>query len=263
VRSYELTERGKILIAVIIAVVLLVLALVLAVKTYAKQDSMPPGNLDSAASDFPSSPPVEDPTEPPTMIPIEIPPKTSDNPPPNGNGGGSSPPETSLPIASSDPEDELQTNGQDEDDLPDNGLNPGNPPIGTVENNPPGIQDVNDPLDVQETNAPPNTGPTGGNPSEGTLSFLFSPAYQSELDTDTASLLGAFLNSPNNTRNSTIAVMTSKLSDNDSAALMAAVVQAFNVHGIPAQRIRHIENSSGTAPETFEVSLYFIPASGK
>ena len=260
-RSYELTERGKIAIAVLVALILLALALILAVKTFAKQDSDSPDNQNPAAFETSSSPygdisaetppetppgtppdepaetPPETPPGTPPDIPTETPPgtlqTTANSPPPNG--GDFTPPEVTLPTVSSDSGEDSSPNETDEIETP-------------------GGQDNTEPLDAR---------PTWGNPSEGTLSFLFSPGYQSELDSDTASLLGVLLNSQNNTRNSMIAVATSRLSDSASSTLMAAIVRAFGVYGISEQRILHIENSTGVAAETFEVSLYFIPSSGK
>ena len=230
--SYELTERGKIVIAVFVALILLALALVLAVKTFTRQDSVSPDNQSSALFGTPSSQ-LETPTDKPAVTPPETLQTTANSPPPDG--GDITPPEVSLPTASSD-------------------LGENAPPNGTGGNEPPGG------LDNTE---PPSSGPTGGAPAEGTLSFLFSPDYQSELDADTASLIGVLLNSPNNTRNSTIAVATPRLSDSASTTLMAAVVRAFDFYGVSEQRIAHIENSTRAAGKTFEVSFYFIPSSGK
>ena len=234
-RNYELTERGKIAIAVIIAVILLALAVALTVKAFAKQEPQPNGNQSSAESDQSNFPPVEPSTEipvgtpdkPPEGTPDETPPTTAESPPPSG--GGFNP---------TDPPDETP---------PTNGT----------------IPDGNDEPDGPENADPPESGPTGGNPSEGTLSFLFSPYYQDELDSETASLLEVLLKSPNNTRNSSIAVATSRLSDDASSVLMSAVKSAFRAHGIPEQRILHIENSTGLSGETIEVSFFFIPAGEK
>ena len=239
-RNYELTERGKIAVAVLIAVILLALAVALTVKAFAKQESQPVGNQSSAEYDPANSPPAEQPNgspvgtpdkppegtpdKPPEGTPDETPPTTTDSPPPSG--GGFNPP---------DEPSQTDNNEPDGSDLPDG----------------------------QEKTNPPISGPSGGTPSEGTLSFLFSPDYQDELDPLTASMLGELLKSRYNTRNSSIAVATPRLSNKDSSTLMAAVKSAFGAHGVSDQRIMHIENSTGVAGETFEVSFYFIPSAGK
>ena len=213
VRSYELTERGKIVIAVIIVLFLIALSAVLMVKAIANQSSAPPDNQDPSASWTP----------PPS--PVETQPVVTDSPPPNG--GGFNPPDTPSPT---------DDGGGGESAPPGNGRDPTKPPV---------------------------FGPTGGNPSEGTLSFLFSPDFQEELDDETASLLDALLKSPENTLNSTIAVETLILSENYAEMLMTAVTGAFAAYGVPRHRIAHVLRLSATEDETFEVDLYFIPASEK
>ena len=240
-REYELTERGKIIIAVLIAVILLALAAVLTVKAFGNQAPRISGNQDSSISKPVSSPPdgmssespIETPegtpsgtsTETPFETPTDFPPTTSNSPPPHG--GDFNQPDDAQPPANSNEEEE------------------------------------SDPPGGQTYAPPPPSGPTGGNPSEGTLSFLFSPNYQDELDTETKSLLKVLLDSPSNTLNSIIAVETSTLPDDYAQTLMSAVATALAEYGVPEQRAAHVLNPSGAVGETFEVSFYFIPAGGK
>ena len=103
--GYELTDRGKIAIAVIVAVLLLLVpSVILVYKTVAAEPVQPPGIQGSEASGASgASPPF---TIEPTPREIE------DSPPPNG--GGFNPPEVSAPngAVTSTGDDEL-----DEDDL--------------------------------------------------------------------------------------------------------------------------------------------------
>ena len=256
--DYELTDRGKIVVAVLIAVILLALAVALTVKAFANQEPQSAnGTPSSTASDPVNSPPVEPPT---TGISIEEPgepPEGTPGKPPEGTPD--KPPEGTPDKPPGETPDETPPTTTNSPPPSGGGFNPPAVPSPTASSSP----DVSDPPDGHDLIDPPISGPTGGTPSEGTLSFLFSPAYQDELDSATASLLGDLLRSPNNTRNSSIAVATPRLSHNDSTTLMAAVSSAFSVYGITEQRILHIENSTGTAGETFEVSFYFIPSAGK
>ena len=116
----------------------------------------------------------------------------------------------------------------------------------------------------QNGNGPPTTalfGPTGGNPSGGTLSFLFSPDLQNELDAETWSLLDVFLGSTRNTSDSIIAVETPELPEEYSDILESAVYSALNARGIPAQRIEYFTDHDVPMSETFEVNLSYIATS--
>ena len=82
--SYELTERGKIIIAVVLVLLLFVLpAVFLAFRAWSRP-AEPPDGLDSDASGG----------KPPTVVET-IPPQISESPPPTG--GGFSPPDISMP----------------------------------------------------------------------------------------------------------------------------------------------------------------------
>jgi len=255
VRGYELTERGKIVIAGLIVLVLLLLSAILMLKAFANRSVTPPINQDPEASVALSPSNVEPPTE------------TSNSPPPNG--GGFALPDDSPPVVSSP--DVTSPVASPTDTTPPAVTTPttpiATPPISSAPIATPPINSA-DPgggavENGQETVSPPSTGPIGGNPSEGTLSFLFSADSQNELDADTISLLNDFLNSPKNTRGSMIAVETSSLSDNDAQKVISAISGAFAVYGIPENRLAHISIPSGAVGDTIKVDLYFIPASAK
>ena len=99
--EYELTERGKILIAVVLVVLLLVMpSAFLIIKTMAAHPSQPMENPGMESTETP----------PPGLQ--EQPPVISESPPPDGGGfsppdnsGGSSPPDDFPPIEVSDPTD--------------------------------------------------------------------------------------------------------------------------------------------------------------
>jgi hypothetical protein len=83
--GYELTERGKIVIAVVLVLLfLLVPSAIMLYNAMASQAPQPPTNQESGASG--TSPPVSNVTPPPTI---------SESPPPNG--GGFNPPGLSPP----------------------------------------------------------------------------------------------------------------------------------------------------------------------
>jgi len=106
--SYELTDRGKIIITVVLVVLLLFLpAAILLYTAMTSQPSLPPENSDSQASFTPPPAPSETPNPP-----------TTESPPPNG--GGFNPPEVSPP------------NGQDTNRPPGSGQNSVNPTEGTL-----------------------------------------------------------------------------------------------------------------------------------
>ena len=94
--SYELTERGKIVIAIILVVLILVLpAMILAYKAWA-QPAQPPDNNDSGGSGafLPA------PADTPSLI-------TAESPPPNG--GGFNPPDIFSPVDDGNPGGESLT----------------------------------------------------------------------------------------------------------------------------------------------------------
>jgi len=109
-QSYELTERGKIVIAVVLVVLFFVIpAAILAYNARASQ---------------PAAPPVEQGSDPSGVPPAHIsipPPIISESPPPNG--GGFNPPDISPPNG---------TGGQEPARPPDFGPTGGNPSEGTL-----------------------------------------------------------------------------------------------------------------------------------
>ena len=307
-RGYELTDRGKIVIAGLVVLLLLVLSVVLMVKAIANQTLPAPDNHDSASYVTPSPKPTG------------IYPEITDSPPPNGgdftqqdttpsnggdstqqgvttpsnggdstqqgattpsNGGDSTQQGATTPSNGGDSTQQGATtpsNGGDSTQqgatTPSNGgdstqqgattpnSNADNPPstsLPTASDNP-GALDL---PDGQNNSQNSGNGVASSTLSGGTLSFLFSPDNQKELDTDTIFKLEELLKSPDNSRNSTIAVETVELSNSSKDTLMSAVTIALADFGVPEERIAYVLRRSGVAGEIFEVKLYFIPASEK
>ena len=263
-QGYKLTERGKIVIAVMIVMVLLVLSAILTGKAIINQASTNPSGQDPGASGslFPystdmlsatsySPPPVATQSESSTPDTTQPESSTSDTTQPESSTPDTTQPESSAPDTTQ-PESSAPGTTQPETALP--GISPPTSDSG---------QRSEESSSESEHSIPPRAGPTGGNPFEGTLSFSFFPDNQTELDADTTALLFDLLNSPKNTRNSIITVETSMMSETDIDKLMTALISAFTAYGVSEQRITHNQRQSGTTSEAYEVNLYFIPVNEK
>ena len=234
VRGYQLTERGKILIAVILALLIFVLpSAILAFKALASQPPPPSVDRDSETS---GSPPPSTSETPPNG--------TAESPPPNG--GGFNPPEGSgEPDGDNEPGDYNRQDGGDDpgdsDDLNGNG--------GSA---------VSAPPDEHEPESPPQSGPIGSNPTAGSLTFSFSPSSQDALDDETVALLREFLASANNTDGSRIAIEIPRLSAEAADKVISATVNAFAAQGVPTQRLEFIAGQRVPAGSSFTVRLSYI-----
>ena len=140
---------------------------------------------------------------------------------------------------------------------------------GTSASSPPDVSQGASPNTTPPTNGAYTGEPTTPTPSpdstqsrvdavEGKLSFQFSTDTQSSLDTDTASLLGTFLRSPKNTRDSYIIVEMPQLQAEEAERLVAAVVTAFAGQGVSEQRLAFSMNSSEKPAGAFEVNIYYV-----
>ena len=276
-RGYELTDRGKIVIAGLVVLLLLVLSVVLMVKAIANQAPPVPDNQEATSYGTPS------------LKPTDILPEITDSPPPFGgdftqqgvtptNGGDATPPDATSPNSSNPTTPGATTpNGGDATTPGATSPNSSNPtPPGATSPNGNSSDPPNTPVPTASETSGTITLPNGqdnslnhgevaanGNTSNGSLSFSFSPNNQERLDTGTISELAEFLKSPDNTKNSTIAVETQELSGSSRDKLMAAVTIALAEYGVPKERVAYVLRRSGVARETFEVMMYFIPASEK
>ena len=207
-RGYELTDRGKVIIAVLLVILIFVIpATILAVRAWAI-----------------STPPPEDPRQSAEPLPLpadDTPPEISNGPLPNGSGFN--------PLDPSD-QDPPQ-NCDDESDLSD-------PP-----------QDL--------PSSQPEYGQAELNLAEGTMIFVFAPDVHDSLDDTTVSMLGEFLTSPKNTHKTKVAVEMPNLSEEDTAALISALADAFAQHGVTQEKLVYLKHQTEPSERSFEVILSY------
>ena len=225
-KSYELTERGKIIIAVALVIILLVISTILAIKAWAG-----------------TAPPPDDP--PVTAVPL---PATPDDdlpeiPEPLPDGSGSDPLEHE-----DDPTDDPAD--YDEDD-------PAEDPAGEpIEQDPP--QGDNGEAGSSDTpGEQPEFGPVSLDISKGTMVFIFSPALQENLDPETTTMLGEFITSPKNKTETQILVEMPSLSQADTITVISAVTKAFAQHEVTRKDLVFITLPTETKGGPFEVMLSF------
>lgn len=221
--NYELTERGKIVIAVILVFLFLIIPSAILLYTATQnQPSLPADSQGAGASGNNSPPPV---TSPPPVVAHSPPvaahspsPATVENPPPSS--GGFSDFDVSPPGDGSGRE----------------GHYPEHVPV---------------------------VGPIGGNPSEGTLSFLFSTELQYAMDAKTLNMLDEFLHSSKNTGGNLIAVELPRLPGDAAEGIVSMVGSAFCDRGIYEQRLVYIPYPVSSEGGIFVIHLSYIPRSMK
>ena len=240
---YELTERGKIVLAVLL--VLLLLLVPSAILLCTAIASQPPAE-DSGFETSEGTPPTQA-SKPPLVI-TQSPPQ---------NGGGFSPPDVSSP-------DSGATTSPDASP-PDSGATtpPDVSPPDSGATTPPDVSPPGSGGNIKEpeTSKPPKFGPTGGNPSKGTLSFLYSPHFQNAIDSKTSSMLDKFISSSK--KNNSILIEMPTLSGEDAENVIIAVTSAFTSRGISEQRLEFIDKKAEVVDGAFEIHLSFIPYGGK
>ena len=215
--SYELTERGKIFVAVVLVLLLLLvpsaILLCTAVARQPARNNEPQGAIPSG------SPPQSSVVTPTPELPA--------SPLPSGSG---------LDTPNVEPNDDEIDGNDDINDDEDAGAEGAQDPIITCIPDQDGVTRV-----------------------ECVLSFMFSPDMQDSLDDATLVNLRGFVNSPDNTDDSSIAIEIPKLSEADAQKLLKALDSAFADLGISEQRLVYISDKTVTAQGTFEVNLSFIP----
>lgn len=213
--SYELTERGKIIIAVILVLLLLVIpAVILAVNAWS------------------NTPPAEDP--PSSAVPgPEEPPEISNGPLPNEGSGFN-------------PLDPPQSDGGEQGSFDPPPEPPVEPPDAPPEE-PPDDDIKRDPATI--------------NRSAGTMTFMFSPDLHKALDTDTISMLGDFVTSPQNTGDKQILVEMPSLSEDDTTTLITAVTDAFKAHGVSTDTLAFMTYQPVAGEQSYEIRLSFFTES--
>ena len=239
-RGYKLTERGKILVALIIVMLLLLTSAILLLRALARSS---PNHLPEEDSDASRPPPVSagDDTSPVTTE--STPPLGGDFVPPTGTPPPDSPSiKDPLTVAPSEITPQVDASHDS-----------------------PYVTPTPDSVTVGEPSVSPLPTPTASesDPTNGVLSFVFSPQTQTALDDVTGSMLKSFLSSSSNTRNNTIVVETPVLSKSDAETLMSVVGSSFSALGVSTLRLMHVPRSYLPPGEVFEVTLYYIPDTGK
>ena len=283
-RGYKLTERGKILVALIIVFIMLLTSAILALRALAASKTdrrssgnetdafQPPtaatsgisthdatGTTPPAGGDFVSqngttpATGAQSPENSPTAAPATSTPQPAQTPsespslePLTTDTTGNSD-SIGTPDTTNNHNTTVNVDGADDNNISDKTNNANNPDLGGA----------------NELPSSQKPGISGGNPLNGTLSFFFSPSVQVRLDSETESMLESFLNSSSNTLNNMIIVETPRLSDKDSEILMDAVKNAFAPLGISTLRLSHTPRSYLNGGSVFEVNLYYTPGVGK
>jgi len=226
VKSYELTERGKIIIAVILVILLLVPSTILAIK--ARAGTAPP----------PDDPPV-------TAVPLPATPDDDlpENPEPLPDGSGSDPLEHE-----DDPTDDPADDVVD-DPTDDPAGQPTDQDLPQGDNGEAGSSDT--PGEQQEF------GPVSLDVSKGTMVFIFSPDLQDTLDPETTAMLGEFITSPKNKADSRILVEMPGLSQEDTTTVVSAVTMAFTRYDVARKDLVFITLPTEAKGGSFEIMMSF------
>jgi len=223
VKSYELTERGKIIIAVILVILLLVLpSTILAIKAWAA-----------------TAPPPDDP--PVTAVPL---PATPDDdlpeiPEPLPDGSGSDPLE----------HEDGPTDAPADDEADD--------PAGEPVNQDPPQSDDGEAGSYGPPDEQQEFGPVSLDISKGTMVFIFSPALHDTLDSETTAMLGEFITSPKNKSDTQILVEMPALSEEETTTVVSAVTKAFALYDVARKDLVFKTLQTKANEEPFEVMLSF------
>jgi len=108
---------------------------------------------------------------------------------------------------------------------------------------------------------PPEIGPISINLNAGTMEFMFAPELQDALDEDTFVMLGEFITSPRNTRDSKILIEVPYLPANQNTAITSAITDAFTQYGISRRTLSFESYQSESTGESFGIMLSFIETS--
>ena len=235
-KSYELTERGKIVVAVIIVLLLLTLSGILMIKAGANRALR--NSLEKPLTTAQSPPATE--TDHPTK----------DSPPPNG--GGFNPPDITDPSHGANTEDPNDPNMID--DLTDNGSEFGEEDL---------QENVNGLNEIKNGHEEPNSDLTGAKISSGVFTFSLSPDNQYELDNETKLMLEKFMGLRDDAPRSKIAVETSITSDAGLSKLLSVIKLALAEYGISEKQIVHIMLPITALEDRIEVKMYYVTSSNK
>jgi len=219
--GYEFTERGKVIVVVLVIALLVIPAAVITFRVWNSQPLNPDDPGDHISQPTPG---VSHPDEQEPDDNIDDP----DYPPGEGSGEqGSFDPPVEPP---------------DEPDEPDDEGDQGH---------------LGQPTEPE----PPEIGPIDINLNAGTMAFMFAPELQDALDDDTFKMLGDFITSPRNTRNSVILVELPSLAPGEVTALTSVITDAFSQYGISRRDLTFETYQTDSTGSSFGVLLSFIETS--
>lgn len=219
-RGYELTDRGKIIIAVLLVILVLVIpSVIISINAWVR-DSPQDESPDTTEA---TPQPIEDPSD--GIAEPQLP-----------------PPDGGLSVVG-EQDNEEPVNGYEADDAIEEGNG------ASADTSDSSSDDTQH--DLQER------GVVGLNVAEGTMAFIFFPGAQTELDEETASLLGEFLASPRNTVNSRIMVELPQLSEEDRLSVINAVISELTGHGVSISDIVFFTTDEVFEGISFEIHLSF------
>ena len=233
-KGYELTERGKIAIAVFLAILLIVLAVILAIRVW-----------NSPTSPFDNQ---QQPSEPDLVY---NPPEISNTPLPEDNG--------------------VDTTGTEDNENGEQGsFDAPQEPTGETSENSSQEEQGETPDDSSEEepeDEPQNNQQAAGSPtlnrSAGTMSFRFSPSSQDSLDADVVAMIGDFIDSPRNTANTRIIVSIPQLPEEETSKIIAAVIDAFAEQGVPQSDLGFTVYNRSSGSDSYEIRLSFSQATSR
>jgi len=94
-------------------------------------------------------------------------------------------------------------------------------------------------------------------PDTGVLTFLFAPESQANLERSTIEKIGELLSSPENTEDKIISVEIPQLSDDDTALLTDAIIDAFESLEVPLSVIIFNIYQPDPSITEFEITISF------
>jgi len=238
--GYEFTERGKVIIIVLIIAILVIPASVIAFRVWSSSSS----SDDNSHQVSQQTPDGSQHNEQEPVVTESPPPGDTGFDPVDPPGGGDN------EHGSFDPPVEPP----EEPDEPDDPDDPGDPDDTDTPGDPGGEEQPPEP-DM------PEIGPISIDRSAGTMHFMFAPELQESLDADTITMLGDFITSPRNTRDSKILIEIPVLPAAQTTALTLAIADAFSQYGISQRSLTFEAYQADLTNSSFEIIMYFIQTS--
>jgi len=243
-QGYELTERGKIAIAVFLAILLIILAVILALRVWNGSSSPFDNQQRPAETEHVYTPPDVSDTPPPEGSDVDSGDGNQENE--NGEQGSFDPPQDQTDEPADDPSEEPgDASGEEPSEEPSEG------PDDSSEEEP------------SEEGAPGGQSAPGAasiNSAAGTMSFRFSPSSQDSLDASTIEMIGDFIKSPKNTSGAQIVVSIPQLPEEETAKIISAVTDAFAEQGVAQRNLAFTVYRLNTGSNSYEIRLSFSQA---